>query len=611
MERSRLQNSFPWRVFLRFVFLQVTLVLVALIASGVTARYFFKRQFIFQAQSQMHDSLVAFARDLSPSLVQASAAEWCRDRSPNGALRFTLIARDGRVLCDSLKDARRMENHATRPEVMEALEKGSGNSVRYSTTLHEQMIYGALAIDHNAWVLRGAVPLTILEHSLRLFDTSLTLFLLGIAALLTFFAIWEGRRLVSPMSRLIETTGRLLDPRALGQQAGEGAEPGDRYYGEWSAIESSMEEVRKDLRAKLESLTLQREEQATLMSAISDAIIAVDTDESPLFYNSRFALTFASPGVQANRHLWEIFRAPEILKAFRSALRDGKTDSARAVRIDSEEGTRFFSVSVSPLRKSNGQIYGAVGVFHDVTDLKRAEQIRIDFVANVSHELRTPLTAIKGYADTLVLDIQQGRVPEKNFVDVITRNTDRLMSLINDLLDLSSLESSENFQKTPVDTREFTQRVLRQMEGQISSKQQAVAVQLDAPVVLADSRRLEQVLVNLLDNARKYTPVGGKISVHWFLAPAAAGTGDDVCLAVSDTGPGISPEHHTRLFERFYRVDRGRSREMGGTGLGLAIVKHIMQGHGGTVSLQSRAGEGSTFLCRFPSTLSNGSTAPT
>jgi two-component system phosphate regulon sensor histidine kinase PhoR len=362
----------------------------------------------------------------------------------------------------------------------------------------------------------------------------------------------------------------------------------------------SVEEVRKDLESKTESLNLEREELGILMSSISDAVLAVDREGGPLFYNSRFALVFEEAGLgKKPLKLWEIFRDPGILDAFQTALKAGRAASGRAVPIDvTGKPRQFFSLSVSPLLKRNGEVYGAVGIFHDVTDLKAAEQIRIDFVANVSHELRTPLTAIKGYTDTLMQDVAANKPVEKSFLEIISRNVERLMSLISDLLDLSSLESMGVIHKTPVNTQEITERVVRQLSHVFEAKGHKVSMKIAVPVVTADAKRLEQVIVNLLDNAAKYTPSGGEIAIVWESIGIA--NGEETLFRVTDSGPGIPPEHHARLFERFYRVDKARSRELGGTGLGLSIVKHIMQRHDGSVSVESVPGKGATFTCRFP-----------
>ena len=356
---------------------------------------------------------------------------------------------------------------------------------------------------------------------------------------------------------------------------------------------------RKDLEVKPETVSLEREQLETLMGALTDAILALDTDENPMFFNGQFAVLIGRENLNLeNMKLWELFRDPEILISFRRALKEGRTSTSNVTPFDQDTGRKYYSLSVAPLRRPDRSIYGTVGIFHDVTDLKNAEQMRMDFVANVSHELRTPLTAIKGYSDTLVDDTRQGRPVDMDFLEIIIRNVDRLMSLISDLLDLSSLDSaSDVLQKEGIVTEDLTLRVITQMQGSFEKKNQKITIKATSGIVFADLRRLEQVLVNLLDNARKYTPEGGEITVLW--EPVANG---DVLLKVVDSGPGIHPEHHSRLFERFYRVDKARSREMGGTGLGLAIVKHIMQRHGGAVWVKSEMGRGASFVCRFPAT---------
>ncbi|MEO5971109.1 MAG: histidine kinase dimerization/phospho-acceptor domain-containing protein, partial [Bdellovibrionia bacterium] len=386
---------------------------------------------------------------------------------------------------------------------------------------------------------RYAPPET-LNTTLHIYNFGLGLFLAVMSLILCFFAYVLARRLVFPLGRiLIKAKGLLNQERDLeeSQNSYQLHELAEEAFGEWSDLESSIEDIRHQLENKTESLSLEREELATLMSAISEAILAVDLQGAPLFFNSRFALLFEKRELSSKKHFWELFREPEILDAFQNSLKEGSSNSIKAISFEQSTGKRFFSVSVSPLKKDRGAIYGAVGVFHDVTDLVRAEQIRIDFVANVSHELRTPLTAIKGYADTLILDSLNGIPPTTEYLEVITRNTDRLMSLINDLLDLSNLESSDPVQKSRVETRELTDRVVHQMQGVFEKKDQTVTVKIDTPSVMADPRRIEQVLVNLLDNAHKYTPKSGEISVYW-------GIYDDknnektTRLNVIDSGPG-------------------------------------------------------------------------
>ncbi len=366
-----------------------------------------------------------------------------------------------------------------------------------------------------------------------------------------------------------------------------------------SDLETEIGQVQRDLRRQTETLSREREELATLMSAISDAILAVDSTGNVMFFNSRFAVLFGGDRLQSQTkpRLGELFRAPEVLNAFQGAFREGasgRTDFRMQPVLDSM--LRDFSLSVAPLRKPDGPVYGAVGIFHDVTELKRAEQIRIEFVANVSHELRTPLTSIKGYTDTLLEDVRAGSpaAAAKDFVEAIGRNVDRLMSLIGDLLEISSLESGSDLARDAIETRGVTERVLAALGPRIQERAHVVETSYGAPTVTADSHRLEQVLTNLLENAIKYVSVGGRIQVKWEKSERAT------LLRVADNGPGIPPEHQPRLFERFYRTDKARSRDLGGTGLGLAIVKHIMEAHGGAVYVMSEPGKGTEFGCRFP-----------
>lgn len=355
-----------------------------------------------------------------------------------------------------------------------------------------------------------------------------------------------------------------------------------------------------DLRESTEALERERAELSVLMSSISEAILAVDESGKILFFNDRFRAFFGAVGLTERRTtLREVFRASEVADVFQQAQRElTSRHSAVDLPVAGESQPRTFDLVVTPLRSLQSAVYGCVGVFHDVTELKRAERMRIDFVANVSHELRSPLTAIKGYSDTLRSDFESGRMEDiPGFVDVISRNADRLMALIGDLLDLSSIESGGEIHRQWVMSGELSQRVLRQLEPRRAQRdmQARVEVEPGAERIYADPGRLEQVLVNLVDNAFKYTQEGGQVRVAWEKGP-----GGGVRLRVADNGPGIPEESRARIFERFYRVDKARSREVGGTGLGLSIVKHIVQRHGGSVELRSAPGQGTEFLCDFP-----------
>jgi two-component system phosphate regulon sensor histidine kinase PhoR len=421
----------------------------------------------------------------------------------------------------------------------------------------------------------------------------------SLAVLLLSFAVFSAliaRRFFAPLGRLIQKA-KNSSLETLQETQGDRETSGRQEY-EWEELESALDRMRSDLRSKTDALAKEQQELEVLMAAIPEAIVAVDTESRLLYFNSRFALLFGDQKSEARPVLGEVFRAPEVLETFRRALREEQTATVEVrLHTRTDQSTRNFTVSVTPLRRDSGPVYSAVGIFHDVTELKQAEKIRIDFVANVSHELRTPLTAIKGYTDTLSTDVRDRRFDSlDHYITVIQRNTERLMMLIEDLLDLSSLESNEGPEvaKNSVSTREISSRIIAQMEPRRAMKDQTFDTQYGSEYVQSDSRRLEQVLVNLIDNAIKYGPQGGVVQVIWEKSQKS------VFLRVKDNGPGIPREYLPRLFERFFRVDKARSREMGGTGLGLAIVKHIMQRHGGSVQVKSDLGQGTEFICEFP-----------
>jgi two-component system, OmpR family, phosphate regulon sensor histidine kinase PhoR len=520
-------------------------VLIVFSASAVVARYYFKHQFQRQLEAAA-DSAITLLLVAAPSHTDPEHAQaWCQKHALGTPYRLTLKDLSGKSLCEF------------------PLLSTDAPSVLTSSANDEE----------KGVVLQLQVAEDPMQPSLIYYDRSVLMLLVFILGAFGVFIVFSREALEVP--------------------------------------EVQFNQIQTDLKQKTEALSQEREELATLMSAISDAILAVDLTGKPLFFNSRFALSFFgfAEGKQTRQpHLGEVFRDPVILDAFHAAFEHGVNQQASIkLYVKGDTTPRFFSISIAPLRHEEGPVYGAVGIFHDVTELKRAENIRIEFVANVSHELRTPLTAIKGYTDTLREDVAQKKFDTASeFLEIIARNSDRLMRLIVDLLDLSSLESqdaAEKMSKTEVNTTELTQRVLTQLESRRADKGHTIGTVYGAPTVFADPARAEQVLVNLLENSIKYVPSSGKVSILWEKKP------NHVLLKVSDNGPGIPIEHHSRLFERFYRVDQARSRELGGTGLGLAIVKHIMQQHGGSVWINSESGKGTEFVCQFPSAHSEGFSA--
>lgn len=405
-------------------------------------------------------------------------------------------------------------------------------------------------------------------------------------------SLWMGRRLVVPLGRLIEKARRIREFPLSGDDFEPEALTFDEP-GEWYELERAVNKLGRDLRQKTIRLSREKTELRTIMSAVAEAVLAIDKERRVLFFNPQFAFLFNVQAAAPEARMAEVLRSPDVTEIYDQVLKTGAS-LRREVQLSlpSSRLPRHFQLSVAPLKKKHNQeVYGVVGIFYDITEMKKAEKIRIEFVGNVSHELRTPLTTIHGYLQTLNADFAQGRTDQAtDFLQIVTQNVARMKSLVEDLLDLSSLESGKELRITPVNVRDITESVL----SQINAFSHKIHVSYEFDEMPADAKRLEQVLRNLMENAVRYVPEGRNIYILWVR------NGATLELRVRDDGPGIAEEHQARLFERFYRVDESRSRSVGGTGIGLSLVKHIVQRHGGQVRVQSQLGKGSEFVCEFP-----------
>jgi two-component system phosphate regulon sensor histidine kinase PhoR len=446
-----------------------------------------------------------------------------------------------------------------------------------------------------------ALGLASWAAGINLFSDKPTVVLLIYFLLSLVTSSFVAYRYSSPLRRLIIKAIRLVDESQIDNPSEE--EMLDEDLGEYSDLERALGKIRKKLKRRRVQLAHEREESKALMASLEDAVVAIDLNEKLKYYNSRFATLFLSAETrqlaEKNPHVGfaSLLREPEVLNLFKEVLRSGETKYYRLkLKTQFSDELQFFSVTVSPLVNEKTQdVYGALALFHDVSDLKKAEQLRNEFVANASHELRTPLTSIKGYVATLQEDLSAGKSDQAHqFVQIIAKGVDRLNDLVGDMLHLATLEAGLKVKRDAIDPRILTEDVLEHLGSMSKSKQLQIELECQAGTFFADEAKVEQVLTNLLSNAIKYVPANGNVIVQWQETP------HELILKVIDNGPGIAREHLPRLFERFYRVDRGRSREVGGTGLGLAIVKHIMQAHGGQIMVKSEPGKGSEFVCMFP-----------
>ena len=517
--------------------------------------------------------------------------------------RITVIAADrpgasrGKVLADSDSNPTQMENHATRPEFLTALLGRPGRAIRYSETLRQDMMYVAVPVTEDGrltTIVRTAVPLTRVNEALASLYGSIAVSAIVVAVLAAIIGLYVSRRISGQMNAIKVGAERL----AAGDFTHKLFVP---RVEEFASVAESINQMAAELDDKLRRLTHERNEREAVLASMVEGVLAVDTDERVIAVNAAAArLLDTDPAVAEGKAIQEIVRNPDLQHVVAQTLGGHRPVEADIVmRVGAEE--RNLQANGTLLHgDGEGDDVGAVVVLNDVTRLKRLEAVRRDFVANVSHELKTPVTSIKGFAETLEDGALDDPDTARRFVRIIAGQADRLNSIIEDLLALSTLEQSGDSPLLQLEEADLCDVVAVALEV-CGPKAEAKHVELHETcpgclLARVSPPLLEQAVVNLVDNAVKYSAAGDAVQV------GLAEAGDEFVISVTDKGPGIAREHLPRLFERFYRVDKARSRDLGGTGLGLAIVKHIAQIHGGRVSVESVVGGGSTFRVHLPRT---------
>jgi two-component system phosphate regulon sensor histidine kinase PhoR len=523
------------------------------------------------------------------SADRAALRDWVAKMAASN-VRVTVIASDGQVLADSQSDPRTMENHAGRPEIRDAFAKGEGQSSRHSVTVDNNLLYYAVRLSVAGGppaVLRFALPLQTVDQELwefrrRLWLASVVMLLVtGIVSLLI------SQSFSSRVERLEMFSRRVAEGDFRPIEA-------DRSGDALDSLAVSLNRTAAQLDRTIQTLTEERNLSSAILGSMVEGVAVVNASERLLFSNAGFAeILGLDVPPQSGRALVEVVRQTELIEAVRDVLKGEP-------RVETEivTGTlrqRFFAATVASVRAA--ETSGAVIVLHDITELRKLERVRRDFVANVSHEFKTPLTAIQGFAETLLagaLDDPQNRL---RFLEIILEHSRRLARLTDDLLKLSKMDADRlELEIHRLSVSQFVESCIETTQRPAAEKNLRVSVNLQQPMpdIAADRRRLAEVLQNLLDNAMQYTPAGGQIIV------SACADDTEVTFTVSDTGIGIPRADQSRIFERFYRVDVARSREVGGTGLGLSISKHLVEVHGGRIWVESEVGQGSRFHFTVP-----------
>lgn len=509
-------------------------------------------------------------------------------------MRITIISISGKVLGDSHEDPARMDNHADRPEIKTAMQGETGMALRFSNTVKDQRMYLAIPIIRDgtlSGVVRTSIPLTFIDHALRTVELKIG----GIGLLVALLAVWASLIISRKISRPLEQIKHAAETIARGDWKEELKITSDSI--EFSALADGLNHMTAQLEERIGTITHQRNESEAVLSGMVEGVLAVDARERVMRLNKAGGkLLGVKPEKAEGRPIEEVVRNTH-LRAFIAQTLHGIENVETDLTIGNQNEI-FLQAHGAVLKDIQGKFIGAVIVLNDVTRLRRLETVRRDFVANVSHELKTPITLIKGFVETLQQGALENREETERFLKIMAKQVDRLNAIIEDLLSLSRLEQASG---KPVIALEKI--ALRQiLESAISdcalkAREKNTAIQLNCtnePEVLANPDLLGQAVLNLVDNALKYSEPDSKIEIEVLEGEA------EIVISVQDWGCGIDSSHLPRLFERFYRVDQARSRQLGGTGLGLAIVKHIAQAHKGSVSVKSTLGKGSRFLIHLP-----------
>lgn len=587
------------------LFWQIFLATLLILCTSILAMTWFGtnsiQSFYYQ---QMEKDIINRAFLLQPHIKellqrnQEQLQKFCRETGRTATTRITVIAHDGAVQADSNEKPEHMDNHGSRPEIKTALGGAVGSSLRFSKTLGQQMLYVAIPVDSDqaaTYVLRLSVPAVALNTVLNTIYKRTGLATLSIALISALLSYFLARRISAPLEKMRRGAAQL----AAGKTDSPIVVQDPQVSKEMTELAQAFNEMAQQVNNRIKIIIQQRNELEAVFSSMTDGVLAIGTDQAIIRMNKAAAELFHINGKAVEGEPYEgVLRNMRLQQFVRSSL-DKETIASEDLTIQEPVDQMTLRIHAVPLYDGEGKKMGSLIILNNLTRLNQLENIRQDFVANVSHELKTPITAIRGYVETLLDGALTNPEESKEFLQIIERQSDRLDAIVDDLLTLARIEDrAEKIEKQMV-----REQICPLLEGalqtcQVQAQQKNIRLDLSCDRGLegiVNRSMLEQAIINLMTNAITYSPQNSSVKITAEEEPTSSGQ-SSLRISVQDQGSGIASEQQGRIFERFYRCDKARSREHGGTGLGLAIVKHIAQAHNGTVDVQSRLGKGSTFI---------------
>jgi two-component system phosphate regulon sensor histidine kinase PhoR len=587
-----LHSRFFWKLYASYA----ALVVLSLTVVGILSSRWIATDTVRETERSLrvrahllHDIAIQALRQGPDSSLQQRVVALGRETHT----RLTVIRGDGVVVLDSDEDPSTMDNHGSRPEVLAAREEGMGMATRFSRTVVANLMYVALAVPNGGEPLgyvRTSVSLAAVRERMAALRNRVVLGGVLAAVIALLIGLFVARRVTRPLASMTAVAEALA-------QGNYGERVGRASRDEVGVLAGAFNRMAGQLQERLQTITEDRSKLLTILGGMVEGVVAVDGDQRVVHLNAAAGrILGVSPEESVGRPIWEVTRIRQVGEAIEEALRASREVTCE-LELEIGAQDRVVELQGAPLQNGQGGLVGAVLVLHDVSELRRLETVRQDFVANVSHELKTPITAIRGLIDTIVDDPAMPADTKSQFLAKIQNQSLRLSRLVTDLLTLARLESVAGLLETePLDLAGVVRRSAANFRSDAETRGIALSIEVPPePVTVGgDGEALELMINNLLDNALKYTPRDGDVTVR------LEEENDAALVSVRDTGIGMAHEHHDRVFERFYRVDKARSRELGGTGLGLSIVKHICKAHNASISVESAPASGSTFTVRIP-----------